>query len=131
MKRLTIVLSAAGILVGVLAILQLSMRTEPQPEPQQISEERIEDTVEGGSTIDVIAPTAEVDEEIEAENPKDYYHLATMGEMLALFDESGTVVEVYEIYTHILPPEDVQQLNIGIKIENEQQLRQLLEDFGG
>ncbi len=60
-----------------------------------------------------------------------YYHLARMGSMVALFDEEGAVLEVYEIYLHLLPPEDVDALNHGIKIESEQQLRQLLEDFGG
>ena len=39
-------------------------------------------------------------------------------------------VRVYELYTHLLPQEDVLSLQKGIPIESEEQLARLLEDFG-
>ncbi len=62
---------------------------------------------------------------------QDFYHLAPLGDMVALFDESGKVVEVYDIYLDVLPPEDVAALSEGIVVKNESELRRLLEDFGG
>ncbi len=73
----------------------------------------------------------QIDESSVSTEITNYYHLARLGSMVALFDEEGVVVEVYEIYVHLLPPEDAMALNEGIRIDSEAQLRQLLEDFGG
>ncbi len=120
-----------------IAIMLIQLFTRPVGEVESVPRDTLQSAEsailapsEADTTIDVIAPAEEEPQE-EAENPKDFYHLATMGDLIALFDEEGAVLEVYEIYVHILPPEDIKQLNVGIKIENEQHLRQLLEDFGG
>ena len=57
-----------------------------------------------------------------------------------LRDEGGRVAvyhagaeepkQVYDIYTHLLPPEDTQKLQQGIPVETEAQLQALLEDLG-
>ncbi len=123
-------MSAGGVLVIIVALVQFNLRAEEPIENIPVEEVEVaSEDVNNSHTIDVIVPT--VEQPLEEENPKDFYHLATMGDMVALFDEEGAVVEVYEIYVHILPPDDIKQLNVGIKIENEQHLRQLLEDFGG
>ncbi len=124
-------MSAGGVLVIIVALVQFNLRAELPEQSAPIEQVEVaseDESVSSVTTIDVIAPTEEQPLE---EDPKDFYHLATMGDMIALFDEQGAVVEVYEIYVHILPPDDIKQLNVGIKIENEQHLRQLLEDFGG
>ena len=57
-----------------------------------------------------------------------------------LRDEGGRVAvyrageeepaRVYDIYTHLRPPEDTQRLQQGIPVDTEAQLQALLEDLG-
>lgn len=59
------------------------------------------------------------------------YLLRDNGGRIALFRPGEEEpVEVYEIYTHLLPQEDVLSLQKGIPVESEEQLLRLLEDFG-
>ena len=39
-------------------------------------------------------------------------------------------MEVYDVYTHLLPESDVLSLQAGIPLESQEQLQRLLEDFG-
>lgn len=59
------------------------------------------------------------------------YLLKDHGGRLALYRPGETQpLEVYEIYTHLLPQQDVESLVAGIPIQSEEQLDRLLEDFG-
>ena len=50
---------------------------------------------------------------------------------VALFQANETVpVAQYEIFTHLLPPEDAAQLRSGIRVESKEAALRLLEDFG-
>ena len=67
--------------------------------------------------------------------PSSEYTLRDWNGRLALFasdasDESAQPVEVYEVYTHLLPESDVLSLQEGIPLESREQLQRLLEDFG-
>lgn len=77
------------------------------------------------------AGSSQIQQRVDTGAKPAYYHLSTVNDMVALFDEEGRIVEVYEIYAHLLPPEDVAALAKGIIVENETQLRGLLEDLGG
>lgn len=59
------------------------------------------------------------------------YLLRDDGGRIALFRPGEEEpVEVYDLYTHLLPQEDVLSLQKGIPVESEEQLLRLLEDFG-
>lgn len=59
------------------------------------------------------------------------YLLRDEGGRIALFRPGEQEpVQVYEIYTHLLPQEDVLSLQKGIPVESEEALMRLLEDFG-
>ncbi len=50
---------------------------------------------------------------------------------LALFETGRTTPsEVYEIYTRLLPEQDVLHLQQGIPVQSDAELERLLEDFG-
>ena len=50
---------------------------------------------------------------------------------LAVYEMDGAQpLEVYEVYTHLLPESDVLHLQKGIPVETEEELHRLLEDFG-
>ncbi|OUP24357.1 MULTISPECIES: BofC C-terminal domain-containing protein [Eubacteriales] len=71
----------------------------------------------------------------EKESPSSGYTLRDWHGKLALFasGESGEEdqpVEVYDVYTHLLPEQDVLSLQAGIPLESQEQLQRLLEDFG-
>ena len=68
----------------------------------------------------------------EEEAPESSYTLRDWHGRLALFEsgEAGQPVEVYDVYTHLLPENDVLSLQAGIPLENRKQLQRLLEDFG-
>ena len=62
---------------------------------------------------------------------KPLYLLRDHAGYLALYDpESGQMIEQYEIYTRLLPDNDVDALREGIEIYSESELSRLLEDFG-
>ena len=44
--------------------------------------------------------------------------------------EGGEPLQVYDVYTHLLPESDVAALQKGIPVESEERLDRLLEDFG-
>lgn len=44
--------------------------------------------------------------------------------------ENAQPIQVYEVYTHLLPEGDVLSLQAGIPLESQEQLQRLLEDFG-
>lgn len=52
------------------------------------------------------------------------------GKLAAYTPDSSDLVEVYQVYTHLLPAQDVLSLQQGIPVENREQLDRLLEDFG-
>lgn len=68
----------------------------------------------------------------EEEAPESSYTLRDWHGRLALFEsgEATLPVEVYDVYTHLLPENDVLSLQAGIPLENREQLQRLLEDFG-
>lgn len=59
------------------------------------------------------------------------YTLKDFHGKLALYpNNSDTPTEVYEVYTHLLPEQDVLSLQQGIPLKSEAELQRLLEDFG-
>lgn len=59
------------------------------------------------------------------------YLLKDHGGRLALYRQGESEpLEVYEVYTHLLPEQDVESLRAGIPLQSEEQLDRLLEDFG-
>lgn len=59
------------------------------------------------------------------------YVLKDHGGKLAVFaPEGGEPLQVYDVYTHLLPESDVAALRQGIPVESEERLDRLLEDFG-
>lgn len=59
------------------------------------------------------------------------YILKDYGGRLALYRQNEAApLEVYELYTYLLPEMDVENLKAGIPLQNEEQLDRLLEDFG-
>lgn len=68
----------------------------------------------------------------EEKTPESSYTLRDWHGRLALFEssEEDQPVEVYDVYTHLLPESDVLSLQAGIPLESREQLQRLLEDFG-
>lgn len=68
----------------------------------------------------------------ENRTPTSSYTLRDWHGRLALFEagEENRPVEVYDVYTHLLPENDVLSLQAGIPLESPDQLQRLLEDFG-
>ena len=71
----------------------------------------------------------------ESEPSTSSYTLRDWHGKLALFapgetGEEDQPVEVYEVYTHLLPESDVLSLQAGIPLESKEQLQRLLEDVG-
>ncbi len=130
MKRWIILLSitAVVILSGSAVSVYLPIYEAPDQQPTEV-QETIEATIPDPTNVIEVQPQSSTEE--EAEEITEYYHLGRFGNMVALFDETGTVLEVYEIFVHLLPPDDAQALSEGIRIDSEDQLRRLLEDFGG
>ena len=59
------------------------------------------------------------------------YILKDHGGRLAVFAPGADEpLQVYDIYTHLLPEQDVAALQKGIPVESEERLDRLLEDFG-
>lgn len=59
------------------------------------------------------------------------YILKDWGGKLALFRAEETVpLEIYELYTHLLPEQDAEQLRHGIPLRDLDEVNRLLEDFG-
>ena len=59
------------------------------------------------------------------------YILKDHGGRLAVFaPEGGEPLQVYDVYTHLLPEGDVAALQAGIPLESLEQLDRLLGDFG-
>ena len=59
------------------------------------------------------------------------YLLKDHGGRLAVFAPGADEpLQVYDIYTHLLPEQDVAALQKGIPVESEERLARLLEDFG-
>lgn len=59
------------------------------------------------------------------------YILKDWGGRLALFRAGEAApMEVYEVYTHLLPSSDVEQLRAGIPLTDLEEAERLLEDFG-
>ncbi|HJA25721.1 MAG TPA: hypothetical protein H9795_06645 [Candidatus Fournierella merdigallinarum] len=57
--------------------------------------------------------------------------LKDYGGRLAVFRPGESEpLEVYEVYTHLLPEGDVAALQAGIPVDSEERLDRLLEDFG-
>ena len=66
-----------------------------------------------------------------AEEPVTEYTLRDYGGKVAVFEnDSKTPLVVYEIYTHLLPENDIELLRRGIKVSSREQLQSCLEDLG-
>ena len=66
----------------------------------------------------------------EAEVPIEYT-IRDYGGKVAVFEtDSETPLVVYEIYTHLLPENDIELLRRGIKVATQEQLQTRLEDLG-
>ena len=59
------------------------------------------------------------------------YTVADYGGKVAVFEnDSNEPFAVYDIYTHLLPENDIEILRKGIKVNSMQQLQNCLEDLG-
>ena len=59
------------------------------------------------------------------------YIIKDYGGKVAVFESnSNEPMVVYEIYTHLLPENDIELLRRGIKVADRQQLQSCLEDLG-
>ncbi|MBE6895155.1 MAG: hypothetical protein E7483_06110 [Ruminococcaceae bacterium] len=59
------------------------------------------------------------------------YTVKDYGGKVAVFEnESSSPLVVYEIYTHLLPENDIELLRKGIKVTTQEQLQTCLEDLG-
>lgn len=59
------------------------------------------------------------------------YTVRDYGGKVAVFEtDSETPLVVYEIYTHLLPENDIELLRRGIKVTTQEQLQTCLEDLG-
>ena len=59
------------------------------------------------------------------------YTVKDYGGKVAVFEnESSEPLVVYEIYTHLLPDNDIELLRRGIKVTSQEQLQTCLEDLG-
>lgn len=69
--------------------------------------------------------------EQERQSPAYVYLLKDWGGKLALFRKGQTEpLEIYELYTHLLPAADAEMLHAGIPLQNKAEIDRLLEDFG-
>lgn len=69
--------------------------------------------------------------EAPAEPPAAYY-LRDWNGCIALFEADRSVpLEVYPVYTHLLPQSDAESLRQGIPLSDKDHAERLLEDFGG
>lgn len=68
-----------------------------------------------------------------ATSPTTAYTLRDDGGYPALFQSGKSLpLRTYpSIYTHLLPAQDAEALQNGILVENEEELRRLIEDLGG
>lgn len=75
--------------------------------------------------------------EVSAENPttqqtekKKMYSVKEYNGLVAVFDaESGFIVKITDTYVSSLPNDDRKKLSEGIKIDDDEKLRKLLEDL--
>lgn len=68
--------------------------------------------------------------QVETEVPVEYT-IRDYGGKVAVFEAgSETPLVVYEIYTHLLPENDIELLRRGIKVATQEQLQTRLEDLG-
>ena len=59
------------------------------------------------------------------------YTIADWGGKVAAFEDGcDEPFAVYDIYTHLLPENDIELLRKGIHVDNQQQLQACLEDLG-
>lgn len=66
-----------------------------------------------------------------AESGTPLWILKDSGGCVARYDAEGEHrLQVWPVYTALLPDEDLERLHEGIPVYSEQELRQLLEDFG-
>lgn len=70
-------------------------------------------------------------EDTPVSQPEISYIVADYGGRVAVFEDGNPEpVTVYDIYTHLLPENDIEILRKGIKVNSEQQLQSCLEDLG-
>ena len=68
----------------------------------------------------------QIDEQVKVE-----YTVKDYGGKVAVFEnDNNTPLVVYEIYTHLLPENDIELLRRGIKVTTQEQLQTCLEDLG-
>ena len=61
------------------------------------------------------------------------FRLQDAGGRVALYSsnsENTVPLEIYDIYTRLLPEKDAQALRRGVDVADEQELQRLLEDYG-
>ena len=68
---------------------------------------------------------------ISAEETQLQYIVKDYGGKVAVFDDNSNIpLVVYEIYTHLLPENDIELLRRGITVTSQEQLQSCLEDLG-
>lgn len=62
---------------------------------------------------------------------KPMYTVKEYGGKVAVYtDDSREPTEVYDIYVHLLPENDIELLRKGISVQDDYDLRKILEDLG-
>ena len=64
------------------------------------------------------------------ENGQKYIICDYSGKVAVFRNEEKEPVVVYEVYTHLLPENDIELLRRGIKVTTQEQLQTCLEDLG-
>lgn len=81
-------------------------------------------------SIYTIIPSKSSKEDVPKQQQETYFISDYEGKVALFKNGEKDPVKVYEIYTHLLPENDIELLRKGIAVENETQLQSRLEDFG-
>lgn len=71
------------------------------------------------------------DTETETTEKEKIYLVREHMNKIGIFDESGTLIKVLEVYVKILPEADKRMLEEGFEIVGEKQLNAIIEDYDG
>ena len=71
------------------------------------------------------------DTETETTEKEKIYLVREHMNKIGIFDESGTLIKVLEVYVKILPEADKRMLDEGFEVIGEKQLNAIIEDYDG
>lgn len=71
------------------------------------------------------------DTETETTEKEKIYLVREHMNKIGIFDESGTLIKVLEVYVKTLPEADKRMLDEGFEIMGEKQLNAIIEDYDG